>query len=91
MISIVSVMFPYECPVFNIWLEYPDLLLLVFMSLICFLYLVLIGRPVCPMYKYFIGQLVHLIWYTPFFSYMCLCVWFQYVLYGATGCKCTIL
>jgi hypothetical protein len=50
MICILSVMLPYECPVFNMWLEYPDLLLLFFMSLICSLYLVLNGRSVCPMY-----------------------------------------
>jgi hypothetical protein len=67
MISIASVMFPYECPVFHIWFEYPDLLLF-FMSLICSLYLMLSGRPVCPVY--FIGQLMHLIWYTPIFSYL---------------------
>jgi hypothetical protein len=36
------------------------------MSLICSLYLVLNGRPVCPMY--FVGQLMHFIWYTPFLS-----------------------
>jgi hypothetical protein len=68
MISIVSVMFPYECAVLNIWLEYPDLLLLFFMSLICSLYLVLNYRPVCPMY--FVRQLMHFIWYTPLFSYL---------------------
>jgi hypothetical protein len=39
------------------------LVLLFFMSLICSLYLVLNGRPVCPVY--FIGQLMHFIWYTP--------------------------
>jgi hypothetical protein len=43
------------------------------MSLICSLYLVLNGRPVCPMY--FIGQLMHFIWYTPFLSYLSLCVY----------------
>jgi hypothetical protein len=37
------------------------------------LYLVLNGRPVCPMY--FIGQLMHLIWYTPFFPYLSVCVY----------------
>jgi hypothetical protein len=36
MITIVSVMFPYECPVFNILLEYRDLLLLFFMSYMFF-------------------------------------------------------
>jgi hypothetical protein len=46
--------------------------LLFFMYLICSLYLVLNGRLVCPMY--FIGQLMQLIWYTPFFSYLSVCV-----------------
>jgi hypothetical protein len=71
--SIVSVMLPYECPVFNMWLKYPDLLLLSFMSLICSLYLVLNGRPVCPIY--FIEQLMHFNWHTPFFSYLSVCVY----------------
>jgi hypothetical protein len=46
------------------------LLLLFFMSLICSLYLVLNGRPM-----YFIGQLVHFISYTPFLSYLSVCVY----------------
>jgi hypothetical protein len=46
---------------------------LFFMSLICSLYLVLNGCPVCPMY--FIGQLMHFIWYTPSFSYLSVCVY----------------
>jgi hypothetical protein len=60
MISIVSVMFPYECPVFNIWLEYPELLLF-FMSLTCSLYLMLNGHPVCPIYFIGAAHALHLV------------------------------
>jgi hypothetical protein len=33
--SIVSVSVPYVCPVFNMWLEFPDLLLLFLIVCIC--------------------------------------------------------
>jgi hypothetical protein len=69
---IVSVMLPYTCPVFSIWLEYPELLLLHLMSRMCSLHLVLNDRPVCPMY--FNGQLKHFIWYTPLSSYLSVAV-----------------
>jgi hypothetical protein len=39
MISMVSVMGPYLCPVFSMWFEYPELPLL-FFSNMCSLYLV---------------------------------------------------
>jgi hypothetical protein len=39
-ISMVSVMGPYLCPVFSIWFEYPELLLLFFIANMCSLYLV---------------------------------------------------
>jgi hypothetical protein len=52
-------MLPYGCPVFDIRLEYPELLLLLFMPLMCSVYLVLHDRPVCPMYSN--GQLMHFI------------------------------
>jgi hypothetical protein len=38
MMSIVSVMVPYVCPVFNMWLEYPKLLLLFLIACLCSLY-----------------------------------------------------
>jgi hypothetical protein len=41
-------------PVFNMWFEYPELLLLFLIACICSLYLVLNVRPVCPIY--FNGQ-----------------------------------
>jgi hypothetical protein len=57
---IVSVMVPYVCPVFSMWFEYPDLLLLFLMVSMCSLNLILNVLPVCPMY--FSGQSRHLIW-----------------------------
>jgi hypothetical protein len=62
---------PLYSPVFNIWLEYPELLLLFLIACMCSLYLVWNVRPVCPMY--FRGHSIHLIWYTPLFSYPCIC------------------
>jgi hypothetical protein len=35
MTSIVSVIFPYVCPVFNMWFEYPELPLLLLIACIC--------------------------------------------------------
>jgi hypothetical protein len=55
--SIVSDITPHACPAFNMWFEYPELLLLLLMSCICSLYLVLNVLPVCPIY--FIGQSMH--------------------------------
>jgi hypothetical protein len=69
---IVCVMLPYTYPVFNTWLEYPGLLLLLLMSCMCSLYLILNDQPVCPLYSN--GQLMHFIWYTPLFSYLSLTV-----------------
>jgi hypothetical protein len=57
---IVSVILPYVCSVFNMCFEYPELLLLFLIACMCFVYLVLNVRPVCPMY--FNGQSMHLIW-----------------------------
>jgi hypothetical protein len=37
---IVTVMFPYLCPLFNMWFEYPELLLLLLTACIVSLYLV---------------------------------------------------
>jgi hypothetical protein len=50
MMSIVSVIFQYVCPVFNTWFEYPELPLLLLIACICSLYLVWDARPVCPIY-----------------------------------------
>jgi hypothetical protein len=61
MISIVSVILPYACPVFNMWFEYPELQLLLLIACICSLYLVWNARPVCPMYLSW--QSRHFIWY----------------------------
>jgi hypothetical protein len=46
--SIVSVVTLYECPIFNMWFRYPELLLLLLISCVCSLYLVLNVLPVCP-------------------------------------------
>jgi hypothetical protein len=51
----------------------PDLLLLFLIACMCYLYLVWNVRPLCPMY--FRGQSVHLISYTPLFSYPRICGW----------------
>jgi hypothetical protein len=40
-------MVPYVCPEFNIWFEYPELLLLLLIALTCSLYLTLSVLPVC--------------------------------------------
>jgi hypothetical protein len=46
------------------------------------LYLVLNVWPI-----YFIGQLMHFI-YAVLFIFVCLCIWFQYVLYGVFRLEC---
>jgi hypothetical protein len=43
--SILSVIVPYACPVFNIGFEYPELLLLLLIAYMCSLYLVWNVRP----------------------------------------------
>jgi hypothetical protein len=48
--SIVSLMDPYICSVFSMWLEYPELLLLFLVACMCYLYPVLNVLPHCPMY-----------------------------------------
>jgi hypothetical protein len=58
--SSVSVMVPYVSPVFNMWFQYPELLLLFLIACIRSLYLVWNILPVCPMY--FSGQSRHFIW-----------------------------
>jgi hypothetical protein len=60
LMSIISVMVPDVCLMFNIWLEYPKLLLLFLNACICSFYLVWNVLPVCPMYfsvqsRHFIG------------------------------------
>jgi hypothetical protein len=47
--SNVSVTVPYVCPVFDIWLEYHELLLLFLIACTCSLYLMWSLLPVCPM------------------------------------------
>jgi hypothetical protein len=56
--SIVSVIVPYVCPVFSIWFDYTELLLLL-IACICSLHLVRYVLPVCLVYfkrqsRYFI-------------------------------------
>jgi hypothetical protein len=70
-ISIVSAMVLY--PVFSVWFEYPELLLLLLMSWICSLYLLLNVRPLCPMY--FSVQSRRFIWWMPLLLYLSVCAW----------------
>jgi hypothetical protein len=58
--SILSIMVTYVCPVFNMWLAYPELLLLFLLACVCSLCLVWNILPVRP--KYFSGQSRHFIW-----------------------------
>jgi hypothetical protein len=86
LISIVSVMLPYECPVFNMWLEYPDLLLLFVMSLMFFVSGVKWSS--CLSYVFhWAAHALHLV-YVVLFIFVCLCIWFQYVLYGVFHFEC---
>jgi hypothetical protein len=71
MISIVSVIVPYVCPVLNIWFAYPVLVLLLLISCMCSLYLVLNVLPVYP--TYFSGQSMHFIWQMPLLLYLSIC------------------
>jgi hypothetical protein len=73
MTSIVSHAVPYVCPVFNMWLVYPELVLLLLMSWIRSLYLMLNVQPVCSIY--FNGQSSNFIWYMPLLLYLSLCAW----------------
>jgi hypothetical protein len=50
MICLVPVILSYVCLVFNMWLEYPKLLLLLNIAWICYLNLVLVICLVCLMY-----------------------------------------
>jgi hypothetical protein len=47
---IMSTILPYVCPVFSMWFEYPELLLLLLVACIYSWYLVLYVRPLCPIY-----------------------------------------
>jgi hypothetical protein len=67
-ISTVSVMVPYLCPVFNMWFEYRELLLLFLNACMCSLYLVRNVLPVCLMYVS--GQSMHFIWQIPLSLYL---------------------
>jgi hypothetical protein len=67
-ISTVSVMVPYLCPVFNMWFEYGELLLLFLNACMCSLYLVRNVLPVCLMYVS--GQSKHIIWQIPLSLYL---------------------
>jgi hypothetical protein len=64
----VSITVPYVCPVFSIWFEYPELLIVASDCLNVFFISGLKCFPVCPMY--FSGQSRHLIW-----LYLSVCVW----------------
>jgi hypothetical protein len=72
--SIVSVITPYAYPVFNMWFEYPEILLLLLMSCKCSLYLVLnqlTNQPTNQLTKENLHYrsvhdshwLIHLLWY----------------------------
>jgi hypothetical protein len=56
----VSLTIAYECPVFHIWFEYPELQLVFLIACNCSLYLVRNVRPVCPMC--FSGQYTRFMW-----------------------------
>jgi hypothetical protein len=71
--SIVSVMVPYVCPMFNMWLEYPKLPLLFLTACMCSLYLLWNVLPVCPMY--FSGQSRLFIWKMSLLLYLSVCGW----------------
>jgi hypothetical protein len=58
---VVSVMVPYLCPVFSIWLEYSELPLIFLVTCICSLYIVLNVLPGWSIY--FSGQSRHFIWW----------------------------
>jgi hypothetical protein len=58
--SLVSVMVPYVYPIFNIWLEYPELLLLFIIAYMCYFYLVWNALPVYTLY--FSCQFRYFIW-----------------------------
>jgi hypothetical protein len=58
--TMMSIMVPYVCPVFSMWFEYSELLLLFLMTCTCSLYLVLNVLPVC--FVYFNGQSRHFSW-----------------------------
>jgi hypothetical protein len=60
MMSMASVTVPYVWPILSMWLEYPELPLLLRMAKRCSLYLVLKARLVCTVY--FNGQYKHFIW-----------------------------
>jgi hypothetical protein len=62
--SMVSVIFPYVCPVFSMWFECPGLLLLLLILCVCSLYLVLNVLLVCPTY---------FIWWIPLLLYSSIC------------------
>jgi hypothetical protein len=67
-ISIVLVIHPYACLVLNMWLEYPELMLLLLMACMPSLCLVENDQSLCP--TYLSGQFTHFIWYTPFLPYL---------------------
>jgi hypothetical protein len=67
-ISIIFVMVPYVCTMFNIWLEYPKLLLLLLIACTCSMYLVWKVPPVHPIY--FSGQSRHFISWMPLLLYL---------------------
>jgi hypothetical protein len=73
MMFTVPVIVPYVCPMFNIWFEYLELLLLLLIAWICSLYLTLNILTVWPIY--FNGQSRHFSWYMPLVLYLSVCAW----------------
>jgi hypothetical protein len=85
--SIVSVRFPYVCPVFNTWFEYPELPLLLLIAL----YMFFISRMECstrmPYVSQWAVQAFHLV-YATFSIFICLYRGFYCVLYSISCSKC---
>jgi hypothetical protein len=59
MVPMVAVVVPYLYPVFNVWVEYPELLLLFLNACTSSQYLVRFALRVCPIYLN--GQYKHFI------------------------------
>jgi hypothetical protein len=67
-LSTASVVIPYACPMFNMWFEYAELILLFQITCICSMHLVWNVLPFCPIY--FSGHSRYFIWYMPLSLYL---------------------
>jgi hypothetical protein len=86
----VSVTLPYVCPVFNIWLEYPELLLLLLLFLIaCYVFFISSMKHSAhlPYVFQWVIQTFHLV-YATFFILIYLWLGFYYVLYCVSCSEC---